>query len=482
MTFPRSITALAAAALLIASARVGLAGQPATQEAALRTQIAELQRQIDDQVRQLAAAAEVQQRQQEEIDRLRDEVAELTARLNALLAANAQPAGTSSAGTTQGLAGPPGQGRDAVGDLNAAAVMAGDFPGSIRIPGTGRVSVAIGGFLKTVAISDTNVESAGPIFMPAAIGTSRPDADGNVSIDATLSRVNFDARAPTGAGGLRGYFEMDLNGSNSGTPSFNLRHAYGAWTSSRGTLTFGQTWSTLMDLQILPEGLTEPTVSGAIFQRQAQIRWSQRVSDRVRVDLAAEDPSNRDVITDQPVVTPSRLPDLIAAGQADWAGRGHLRVAGIYRRVSVEDQGAHGWALSVGAHVNLSERDRLAGTLNYGDGGGRYLLGLPANLGAFVDPGTGELRLIVGRGGAVIYRHGWTGRVRSTVAYGRAGTDRYAGVPGDAFRQSTFVLANLLVSQLPYLTWGFEYQYGVRKDQSDSTQDNHRLIFALQVF
>jgi len=35
---------------------------------------------------------------------------------------------------------------------------------------------------------------------------------------------------------------------------------------------------------------------------------------------------------------------------------------------------------------------------------------------------------------------------------------------------------------LPYLTYGVEYQYGVRVAQSGTRQDNHRLIFAVQVF
>ena len=42
--------------------------------------------------------------------------------------------------------------RDAVGDLNAPSVKAGDFPGAIQLPGDEGISLAIGGFVKTAAI------------------------------------------------------------------------------------------------------------------------------------------------------------------------------------------------------------------------------------------------------------------------------------------------------------------------------------------
>jgi len=372
--------------------------------------------------------------------------------------------------------------RDAVGDLNAAAVAAGDFPGSIRIPGSDRVSLAIGGFVKTVAISDSHLEGPGPIFLPAMIGTSAPDESGNVSVDATLSRVTLDARGLTASGSLRGYFEVDLNGTNSGAPGFNLRHAYGAWASSHGTLTFGHTWSTLMDLQILPEGLTEPTVSGAVFQRQAQIRWTQPLSERFKVDAAIEDPTNRDVISDAPVATSSRLPDLVGGAEVGWSGRAHVRVTGIYRRIEARDVSANGWAVSTGAHLMVFGADKIAASMSYGEGIGRYLLGMPGTFGGFVDPGTGKLNLIAGRGGFVSFRHAWSVKVRSTVAYGRAGIDRYDQAPADEFRRSTFVLANAMVRAFPYLTWGVEYQYGLRRAQDGSTRDNHRVMFGIQVF
>ena len=80
------------------------------------------------------------------------------------------------------------------------------------------------------------------------------------------------------------------------------------------------------------------------------------------------------------------------------------------------------------------------------------------------------------------YRHGWSRRVRSTFAFGTASVDVIDRAPDDAFHWSVFGLANLMVSPLPYLTWGFESHYGLRVERNGGRQDNHRVIFGVQVF
>lgn len=193
----RRRTALVILLVLLLPAR-GFAAQ--TQELdALRRQIAVLQQRLEAQQRQVTDQADAMRRQQDEIQRLTRELAALTTKLAALSQAteSASPAAQAPPAQTP----PPDRVRDAIGDLNSSAVAAGDFPGAIRIPGTDRVSIAIGGFVKTVAIGDSRLEGPGPIFLPAMIGTSAPDELGNVSIDATLSRLTpmLAPRLPMGA-------------------------------------------------------------------------------------------------------------------------------------------------------------------------------------------------------------------------------------------------------------------------------------------
>jgi len=155
--------------------------------------------------------------------------------------------------------------RDGVGDLNREAVTAGDFPGSFTIPGTGNISLAIGGFIKTVAIYDSNAERMGASFLPALLGTQRPDESGSFALDATLTRMYFDARAPARSGQLRGRVEYDFNNKNDGTLDVNMRLAYGTWDNDYGTLTAGHTWSTMMDGDDEKKSFSEFSISISPF-------------------------------------------------------------------------------------------------------------------------------------------------------------------------------------------------------------------------
>ena len=377
--------------------------------------------------------------------------------------------------------------RDSVGDLNVEGVKAGTFPGSIKIPGPYDVSVAIGGFAKTALIVDTNQESSGADFLPALLGTRRKDQDGNTSIDASLTRFNLDVRAPTKLGDLRSYVEFDLNKNNNGTLDPKLRHAYGTWKSAWGTLTAGQTWTTFMDLKILPEGLTEPTVSGAIFQRQPLLRWSQALAPKISVDLAIEDPNSNDVFSDQPDVGHSPSPDVIGAVEFAEKGIGHLRLSSIYRRIELDrDIGGNtardGWGVSAGAHLDTFTKDRFMLAGNYGSGLGRYLLGLAPAAGGAVDPITSELTLRTNFGGMTAYQRYWTDYLRSNFAVGYAQAATLSGQPDNAFKSTVYTYANLMWTILPYLTVGLEYDYGVRENLDGSTIDNSRFMLGVQMF
>ena len=377
--------------------------------------------------------------------------------------------------------------RDAVGDLNAHAVSEGEFPGSIMIPGTQKVSLAVGGFIKTVAIGDSDIEGTGPIFLPAYIGVARPDTEGSTSLDASLSRVFLDARAPSPNGGVRGYLEVDLNNTNNGSLDFQVRHAYGLWRTDAGTLTVGHTWSTAMDLGVLPEGLTEPTVSGAIFQRQALLRWSQKLTGLLKYDIALEDCTSSDATINGPWRASTRLPDLIGAAEWDWGQEGHIRATGLFRDLRVTNDSGHSesaaaWGISLSGHIKIGENDKLAAGACFGEGAGRYLLGTPSGYSGFIDTSSGELDLLKSTGAFASYRHPWTSRLRSTAAYGMAWVEDASWQAADAFDSTGFGLINLMWSPFKYVTMGVEFQYGERETKDGASRDNSRVIFGVQIF
>jgi hypothetical protein len=390
--------------------------------------------------------------------------------------------------------------RDPVGDLNRRSIRAGEFPGSIRLPGPRGVSLGIGGFVKAIAIKDTDAERIGADYLPALLGTRSSDEYGNFSIDATLTRMHFDARASSKGNSFRGYLEFDLNAGNDGELGFKGRHAFGTWKNSRGTLLFGHTWSTAMDLKVLPESLSEPTASGYLFTRQPIIRWTmpllekqgdQAQEKKVTFYAAIEDASNDDVFSDDP--TPDLLttdvPDGVLGLEFERMGVGHLRLNGLVRKVNVNlpnlgRDSDVGWALGLTGALDLSKSDRFTFSGVYGEGVGRYLLGLaPTGAGAVIDPTSNELRLRTNWGANASYLHYWgSDDVRSTALVGYAQANRSGGELSTAFESSSYASVNLMWSPFPYLTVGIEYYYGRRDNIDGSSLDNHRVGIGIQVF
>jgi len=457
----------------------GYAGADSDTEA-LRKQLEEQRTLIRAQQQQL----EKQSQALDELGRRLDEMAVgKTGAAQMAVSPQPAPADATKRSTTPGRY----SDRDSVGDLNADAVRAGEFPGSFTIPGPGKISLAIGGFIKTAVIYDSDAEAMGADFLPATLGTSRPDTDGAVSLDATLTRLHLDGRAPIPSGQVRGYVEYDLNAGNNGSPDFKIRHAYGTWKNDYGTLTAGHTWSTFMDLKILPEGLTEPTVSGVIFMRQAILRWSQPLSPALTLHAAIEDPNSSDVFSDETTLGHTSVPDGVLGLDYDPDGSWHLRLNGLARNIKVDmpaggNESETGWGLALSGHLDVYDRDKLRFSSLYGEGLGRYLLGIQSTAGSVINSAKNSLELHKNWGGMVAYEHHWTDILRSTAMGGYAKSKSLGWQADDTFESSTYASVNLMWSVYRYITLGVEYAYGRSENKDNSDLDNHRLAFGVQVY
>jgi hypothetical protein len=397
--------------------------------------------------------------------------------------AHAQPAPAPQAAPPQAPPAVPEPVRDPVGDLNADSIKGGAFPGSVLVPGPGGVSFGIGGFIKALGFHDSDAEGREAVFLPALLGgIGRDDEDGTTSLTAELSRLNFDARASLGETRIRGYVEFDFSGD-----LFKFRHGYLTWSGNFGEVLAGKSWSTLMDLPAIPDGLGEPTVSGLIFTRQAQFRYSRQVSKAVRFAVAAEDSASNDVQAPEPgVLTRNAYPDVIASVSASGTA-GHVQVGGLVRSLEFDPNNGPGdsttgWGLSVGAHLNLGARDRAYGAFSYGEGLGRYMVGLALGAGAFIATEADTITARENLGGLVGLRHQWNQPCRSSFAYSYAEAQNDPRQPPSAFRNSAFALGNLLCKANRFLTLGVEVDYGKRENRDGTDKDNTRVMFGMQLF
>lgn len=100
-------------------------------------------------------------------------------------------------------------------------VQSGDFPNSIRIPGTS-LSAKVGGFVKGDVIYDFDAIGSTDNFAALTIPTDGRDGE-NTRLHARQTRLNIDFRWPTELGQAKIFVEGDFFGAAS---TWRMRHAY----------------------------------------------------------------------------------------------------------------------------------------------------------------------------------------------------------------------------------------------------------------
>lgn len=367
---------------------------------------------------------------------------------------------------------------DPIGDILHDAIYRGEFPGSILIPGPkGKISFRIGGFVKTIAYYDSDEVGSGDNFLPATITGDNND---ETNFTAAFTRLNLEARCPSAWGIVKAFIETDFQ--NSGGDSPRLRHAYG---ELGGKFLSGKYWSSFMDISAIPDSVTEATVSGAIFQRQIQFRWTEDIDEQTRLTFAVEEPDNDDfTLTDPSDEGKNIWPDFVITAKHQFDNM-HLQLGGILRRLEFEGTGGRddedfGWGFQLSSRIKTIGRDSLIFSGVYGEGLGRYLLGT-RNSAAVTTPG-GSLKVLENYGAYTSYRHFWSDRWWSNVTYGFAGVDNSSSQPSSALHATQYGAVNLMWTPVTNFGVGLEYLYGWREDNAGDKDTASRIQLGVQVF
>ena len=200
-------------------------------------------------------------------------------------------------------------------ELAEQAVTEGDFPGSMRIPGSD-AALRIGGRVRMTSINSFDPIGTDDRFVASSIpvgGSEAARKGDRTTYTAAPSQYNLDLRTPTGVGAMRAFIEGDFAGTGSGN-LFRLRHAYGQWRK----LTVGQTWSTFSDPEAQPDGIDFEGLNAISLFRQPQFRWTQPLGERLALALSAENPSPEISAPDGSAVQGvNQVPDLVA--RLRWA-------------------------------------------------------------------------------------------------------------------------------------------------------------------
>ena len=360
-----------------------------------------------------------------------------------------------------------------VPELPPDVVSAGDFPGSIRIPGTD-AAIKLGGRIRTAAVFTLGPLGSEDRFLTNSIpveGTPEAGKGARTSFNANASRFNLEVRTPTGAGQMRAFIEGDFAGSGR---AFRLRHAYAQYHG----FIIGQTWSTFSDPEANPGDLDFEGINAENVIRQPLIRYWWKPREDLRTAVAAETP--------QVSLTGGQgvnvIPDLVTRAFWGYAEDAHVQGALVFRQIRGESdlhpdevKSAFAWGLGVSGVVPLRHlEDRVVFQFNTGVGNARYLNDLNSLGGqdAVFDSTTGAIEALPATGFYVDYQHKWRHweswrqyNVRSSLIWGFVNVENTDFQAPESYHRTNRYCINLIFSPIKRIDIGGEYIYGTRENK-----------------
>ncbi len=370
-------------------------------------------------------------------------------------------------------------------------VTGGATKGSFKLPGS-NTSVTLGGYVKLDAVfsnPSAGVATKGDLFLdPTAIPVG-PTAGNNernqVKFGARESRLFVKTNTPTSVGDLNTHVEFDFYGADgnesvSNSHGFRLRHAYG----TLGNFLAGQTWTNFMNPAALPDTLDFGGPVGQIFDRQAQVRWTQPFGGpgSATSGLWSVGLENPEAVVQIPGgasfrADTDRLPDV--TGQVLFnTSIGKISVHGLVRQVRVDSKAPAvvdeklGGAVSVAGVIPTVGKDDFRFTASAGNAIGRY------SDGFFPDGvvgSDGQIRLPKQWGWFAAYRHYWFDQLRSNLVLSTAGENNPAGAPATTNKSTRSAHLNLIWSPVANSDLGLEYIYADRKTEDGLKGNLNRL-------
>ncbi|WP_234413613.1 DcaP family trimeric outer membrane transporter [Ideonella sp. A 288] len=417
----------------------------------------------------VAAALPVQAQSSKEIDELRNELRALRAELEALKKGGAAPAAKP---------GEPNWG-DRIEQLEIKskdAVVGGDIGGSFRLPGS-ETSLRVYGHAEAQMIVDLKGTAPGDNF------TNLPEqpldrrnagfTKGKSKLTAETSRFGIESSTPSGYGTFNTKLEADFYAyvgskdvlsnlagdkttvSDNNRNRLRLRHAYGEYAG----FLVGQTWSTFMDLDNLPETVDFNGPIGAPFSRRMMVRYTYGDAKAgVKYTVALEDPEDG-----------ARVPNLVARYDRSFTwGAINVRALGHEKRVGSETR--RGTGFGVGASYKLSPDDLLMGQWARVNGDFDMMYGSPG----YTTDANGAILFDRNDGVVLGWAHSFGPKLRSNVVLGM---NRSKGDPVFDNKRLTQLHVGAIYVPMKNIELGAEYIHATRKTFDNDTGTMSRFDF-----
>ena len=377
------------------------------------------------------------------IDELREEIRKLRAEVDALKKAKA---GDAKPADATGW----GERIEQLELKQKDAVVAGDIGGGFRLPGS-ETSVRLYGYAEAHMIHDFREPGPDDLFtdlMFQPIKGSVPK--GKTKLTASTSRFGFESSTPTSAGSFSTKLEMDFYSYGSGNRNrLRLRHAYGEYA---GWL-IGQTWSTFMDLDDLPETVDFNGPIGSPFSRRTMIRYTfADPKAGYKLTAALEDPEDQFGGGS----TNEKMPQIVLRYDRSFDGGAfNIRLLGHEKRSFAATK--RGFGVGIGGSYKLSDKALLMGQIARVDGDIDQMYG---SNGYAIDGDTGEITFDKNWGLVAGLAYTFDAKLRGNLVFGMNKADTAQAVDNKSLRQFH---ANLIYSPIRNVELGAEVIFGERK-------------------
>lgn len=319
------------------------------------------------------------------------------------------------------------------------AVVAGDIPGSFRLPGSD-TSIKLYGYVEVNAVREfkgANGSNDYSTFLPYAPLNGSTARKGETYLHARTSRLGIETSTPTAYGPLGIKLEGDFNNdprlggsavsgdvkaiyTQQATNSYNFRLRQAVATFAGFTV--GQTWSTFMDVDNAPETVDFNGPIGSTFIRQPVVRYTYATPDLGGFTVAVENPVSYALDSTGAATKSgfSKTPDLVLRWDKgfDW---GATSLRGVTQQIKVvDDAGANadkrGYGIAGTGLLKLrGGQDTLSVGVTYGDGVGRYFNYLE---GAIVDAGANRILMERALGTVIGYQYKASDTLRANFVGG----------------------------------------------------------------
>jgi len=339
---------------------------------------------------------------------------------------------------------------------------------------------------------------------PSRIPTQKGQfgGDGQSIFSVRQSRLGAKATGMLAGKPYEAKFEFDLFGTgvDAGQTTFRVRHMYAKW----GPFLAGQTNTLFMDGDIFPNVVDYWGPTGMVFVRNPQIRFTFLDKNGWNAAVALEHPSDDIDPGNIRLIDPDiaaniqsneELPDLTAAIRygGDW---GHVRLAGILRKVGFETRGTEnnepsghktGWGVNATTAIKLGFATPRLGVV-YGRGIATYMndggmdlapavstILVPPNI--ILVPRAEAVKLL---GVSAYVDLQWSKQLSSAIGYSFTKVDNTNFQEATAFHRGDYASANLLWAPADNVLTGAEVLWGKRTDNDGDQGTDWRLQYTFK--